>query len=116
MPSAPKGKIGLEDIPHTHTHIHTHPHIHKVSLEHTRRHAYLALATWQGQGKSSSMRLNSRELPGGGGLECRGEGRTPALAPKSLGSAGDGEQGDPEPPVPVGGGEAVTAAFAQSIL
>ena len=45
---------------------------------------------------SSSMRLNTRELPGGrGGLECRGEGGTPALAPKGLGSAGDGEQGEP---------------------
>lgn len=64
------------------------------------------------------MALNPRELPGGGGLECGGEGKTsPSLAPEGLALHGE-EAGGVLSLLPpqVGGGVAVPAPLAQSIL
>ena len=52
------------------THAHT---------QHTHRYAHLVHRVWGGQGKSFFTGLNPRELPGGGGLEYRGEGKTHTL-------------------------------------
>ena len=110
MPSVPKGKVDPGD-----THTPTHRDTHRVSCKHTHRHAHL-LTERGGQSKAFSMEFNPGELPGGGGLESGRESRTPALAPQGLALHGEGGGGGPQPSSPTGGGVAVPALLARSIL
>ena len=113
MPSAPKGKIGPAGTPHTHIHTLTFRQSH--SSIHADMHT---LPSQHGSGKASLSPRGS--IPGSFQEEedlSVGERAGPLLwLPRAWALQVVGSRGSPEPSVPVGGREAVSATFAKSIL